>query len=235
MTVDVQQFVQKVRNDGSAESFRTEADEKFRDLMRRMHQALQREDRELARALDPGTELGKEYSRRGAPGLAYWVFEHNLVYSIFKEWAPRYRVLWDERPGALWSEFEPVDRAPAAKNASRKLVDLQVVDEKGDARWYFEAKWMNNSSGVGGATRDITKLNEISNGEAGPHRRFVIGIWCNSADKLETDLADQRRWQTDKVLPMYSGAFASRVPSKTKGEVEPGHIFIAVWELSLKA
>lgn len=30
-------------------------------------------------------------------GLSYWLFEHNLVYPIFREWAQTHSVLWDER------------------------------------------------------------------------------------------------------------------------------------------
>lgn len=210
-------------------------DNELAELMRLAFDALCAEDEELADILGARGAIGREYQERGAPGLSYWVFEHNLVYTIFKAWARSYRVLWDERVNARWSgRFDATARQSAANdNQPRSLIDLQVITARADdERWLFEMQWLNNSKGVEHARKDADKLRSILNarrssrGEKRP-RAFLLGIWSN----VESQLANDFDWLRGNRPARTKAAFYGILPSPKTNSDDRSYHFIALLEV----
>ena len=210
------------------------ANRQFVELMTLAFDGLRNEDAQLSGALTRG-KLAAEYRERGAPGLSYWVYEHNLVYPVFKAWALKHRVLWDEAPTAQWKKpFDAATREPPANDTrQQKLIDLQVLlDKSGDERWLFEAQWLNNERGVTHAQQDAVKLHHVrlARGKK-PTRLFLLGLWYNYTDSIDEDLEWVRNCP-DGTNPAFLGLFPSTVPGKKKGPPVDGYHFVAVFEVT---
>jgi hypothetical protein len=193
------------------------------DLSTRAFEALRKEDKAVWDALVTKGDFGDDYCARSAPGIGYWVFEHNIVYEIFKAWAPKYRVLWDEKPTASWPGSVALSAAPA--NDSR-FPDLQVVmNPKKDVRWFFEAKWLNNKAKAS-VEKDVKKLRNLHT-RPKSSRAFLIGIWNNVLEKRRSDID----WisDIDGADAVFLGWFTSRV--RTRREAANGYHFVAVLEV----
>lgn len=169
-----------------------DADPEFTELMNAALVALQHEDAALRAAL--GSPVYDHVSR----GLAYHVFEHNLVYTVFKAWAPRYRVVWDEmtRPG---------------QHPSRQFIDLKVLSGRGDGKpkWLFEAKWWNGGSVGRRLGVDIGKLRRELKSNAPPKRAYVLAWWWGKLEDFENDFTKAEKQFRDAASGgmAYAGAF----------------------------
>lgn len=139
-------------------------------------------------------------------GLAYWLFETTLVYSIFKSWIPLAHTVWE-------------DRYP---ERSEQKVDLMVRPIVGDfgATWGFEAKWCRpaNDASTFWLHHDAMKL--LLSRAFG--ERFVFAFWHSPLARWAADTDGFQRTcairlaygiESATLVPLYVGAFPTKVAS----------------------
>ncbi len=137
-----------------------ENDQRLVLLLRLAVRALAEEDASLARAFAQGmVEASTFYGGRNH-GLAYCVYETQIVYQVFKSWLPHERVR---------SEY-------AAYREAQKRADLVVLDDQDRPRWVFEAKWWGRDTSRMRACleTEIAKLGSCSSAAA---RKFLLTFW----------------------------------------------------------
>jgi hypothetical protein len=176
--------------------------------------ALEAEDRRLALAFEQGGNRGGADFNRG---LAYWVFEHNLVYEIFKAWLPVLEAHWEVQ-----------------YQESREKADL-VIFEGGTPVAVIETKWwMNNhQKTLAALDADVTKLRGWNRGTP---LRVQLGFWYsrNSDEQWEQDISDVRKYcagHGDGVVPFYAGRFVTDVAAFR----ESGGAYFAMVALAVNA
>lgn len=153
--------------------------------------ALLEEDRRLYAALGV-----REFYSNKARGLAYWVFEHNLVYALFRAWAPWYDVVWDEllptgEPAAKSQTRLNQDAAAAVEpprshsgQAMREFIDLRVNWSRSESTLLFEAKWWNRTSDA--LSADLERLGRRS---AMGYECYQLVFWYGSEATRRADFA----------------------------------------------
>lgn len=139
-----------------------ETDESLVLLFRVALRALAEADASLAKAFSHGMIGASGFYGGVNQGLAYTVYETQIVYEIFKAWIPHVRVSWES---GVYAE-------------SGRRADLAVFDDDlgREVRWAFEAKWWGRSTKkvLGALGADIEKLGKC---DPGAKRRFLITFW----------------------------------------------------------
>jgi hypothetical protein len=124
--------------------------------------------------------------------LAYWVFEENLVYTMFKALLKS-----PKKPRVEWESPYPKDRS--------KKADLVVRGIKGKPTLVFECKWWNNNhkKTLKALADDVAKLRLWPEAE-----RYLLTFWWSwnglkedeesvaKAASKEPGLANLPTWQT---------------------------------------
>ncbi|HQP36623.1 MAG TPA: hypothetical protein PLI95_15650 [Polyangiaceae bacterium] len=200
--------------------------------------ALAQEDKRMACAF--AARGPKEAFYTGcAHGLAYWVFEHNLVYPIFLRWLEAgFNVLWDEQPTAMHpteprSDGSQVSRERSTDNYQQKkraqFIDLQVLLNEGE-RWFFEAKWWQvhttkANDAVGNDLRKLTSLLKEWEGRA-----FILAFWYGDENSLVNDIQAAQAGMGGLV---YLGLFRSNVWRywATPKVMDEGYFALAAFEV----
>jgi len=139
-----------------------EADESLVCLFRVALRALAEADAGLAKTFSHGMIGAGGFYRRENHGLAYAVYEPQIVCEIFKAWIPHVRVKWES----------------AVYPGTKRRADLAVFDDDlgANVRWVFEAKWWGRNTE---ATLDTLRLDIKKLGECNPRakRRFLLTFW----------------------------------------------------------
>jgi hypothetical protein len=139
-----------------------EADESLVRLFRVALRALAEADASLAKAFSHGMIGAGGFYGGVNHGLAYAVYEPQIVCEIFKAWMPHVRVRWE-------SSVYP---------GTNRRADLAVFDDDlgTNVRWVFEAKWWGRSTKtmLDVLRADIKKLGEC---DPGAKRRFLLTFW----------------------------------------------------------
>jgi hypothetical protein len=147
--------------------------------------------------------------RRSARGLAAWVFEQVLVYTVYKEWVRAAPVAWDEtEPGG------------------RRRPDLLVFDEAWrSARFAFEAKWWGE--GEKGVVLDAAGLRERS-AELGARPLLLTFLYGRRRD-LEGML--RAAVLPEEVEPVHLGVFPCEIYTRWAPPAwrEPGAFAVATF------
>lgn len=165
-------------------------DKLLRQLFEAAVRELEDEDQRLFRAFGRAGKWKDEQCQ----GLAYWVYEHNLVFPIFRAWLPLvYRVIWDEDLHRLMKDGRrrdgtcEADRSGQTARTERRFIDLAVEPTEGAPRWLFEAKWWAYGDAKTVLGKDIGRLRSSQcNGGAG----YLLTFWYGAADALAKDLRD---------------------------------------------
>lgn len=215
---------------------------KLFDLASRATYALGDEDVILGEAM--GNSRRKSAYARCAHGLSYWVFEHNLVFPIFRDWVRTEHVFWDARPvkpDAL-SQPRPADplgkraetrkSTSAEKSSTASYIDLQVV--RGRSTWRFEAKWWNSGTAKSILAADAKKLRDARQSET--DRSFLITFWCGLLENVPNELAKAKRDAAREPSVQGTLAFSGHFPSivydaKTRRRRDDGYFMVGVFEL----
>lgn len=185
----------------------------LRQLFEAAARELEEEDQRLFRAFG---RAGK-WKNEQCQGLAYWVFEHNLVFPIFRAWLPLvYQVTWDEcvhkrRNGEKREASRKVEASGGTgrKERGREYIDLVVVPSEGAPPWLFEAKWWasGDAKAVLGKDADRLRPPRADKGEG-----YLLTFWYGSDDELAQDLANAERDAKELRLDMlFVGVFPTHV------------------------
>ena len=186
-----------------------------RALLDQATASLEKEDRWLRRAFAASVHQ-EAYAARAAPGLAYWVFEHNLVLAIFRDWIKTQRVLWDETATAVWEPPVPDRTRPSFEQEActqQRYIDLQLLGESCDSpRVLFEAKWFNAPKGKTSARTDWEKLRV----ECGRRRRkgwrgYMLLFRSGTGDIGSSTLLDLEK--QGLPVPSFAGIFSTNLRS----------------------
>jgi hypothetical protein len=214
------------------------------DLLECATDELCREDIQFANALAARAE---NYPAHGH-GLAYYVFEHNLVFPIFRSWVASKRlVLWDEKPVHRVSVRKTTTRPPEDQRKqvrdgvtiTKSFVDLQVRLQE---RWTgakigrFEAKWWQESRATRYVASDADKLRRIARSHSG--RGFLITFWYDvkgegpfAANMKAAEDTASRKMKADLV---FAGRFESKIYCYWCDDPRPrpGWFVMAVFEVA---
>ncbi len=200
--------------------------------------ALHRENEQLQTALTLGHRRFPKGYDKASRGLAYWVFETGLVYTVFKAWAPEMVTRWEHA---------------YVENGS-KATDLVLFPSETEG-WAVEAKWWNSNSNRANAIvmDDVNKLRKAGDfskmvnplaDRAPDHkwRRFVMAFcWGDSSSSsLEDDwgpfddyLASE---QAEGIHLAFVGAFPSHIYKQwgkpdEHGEISTGYFSMIILEV----
>ena len=131
-------------------------------------------------------------------GLAYWVFEQILVYSIFKAWLPMTETYWEyPYPGS-------------GQHADLVLLRNGSVDVVVEAKWWGS----NNAKMLSALDRDIEKLRSWP---PGPSHRLLLAFWFSgdTDEQWGKDLADVdaycQRFAEGAMVPVFAHRFPTDV------------------------
>lgn len=143
-----------------------------------------------------------------ARGLSFWVFEHNLVFPIFRAWLPLVNdIRWDENADGI---------AGGARGS--RFPDLRIECGTNGTAWYaFELKWWNLGRGERVLGGDADKLRKLVD----DHRTsmpqeghllgaFVLATWWGTSESIGDDF----RVASDPgagLRPVFAGIFPSNV------------------------
>lgn len=191
-------------------------------MLQRATSALRKEDARIHKTL-ANSEQPAAYKRCGH-GLSYWVFEHNLVYPIFLEWARTHVVHWDEHVvptsegvGRVRRDELPDERKRPAKgespkrsewSATRSLIDLQV--KLADEMVRLEAKWWVTDAAQGYVTADARKIRNICRDKGG--RALLLTFWYGLHEERGKDLDNAGEVARDmKSEIIFAGTFDSMI------------------------
>jgi hypothetical protein len=217
-------WVESLRCDGTIRIFPDPPadDDQLWLLLARAARALQAEDIELRNALSQNP-----HGRQVGQGLSYRVFEHNLVYPIFRDWCRDQRVMWEEPPDASYQDAAP--RKPDEKRQSAKYIDLQL-DLKHGGRLRFEAKWWIRSSGPRVTfEHDLERMS----GSEPSGRNFCMAFWYGIPAEHQKDFQFKGEAPFDKE-PVFAACFPSRVftwwHEKEHRKTTDGYFAMVVWE-----
>lgn len=193
--------------------------------------ALDTEDKRLRKALQARPNSALRTSK-SSHGLGFWVFEHNLVYEVFKAWLPRADVMWEcPIPGedgehGYWDMVGDPPRSNRKKPRRSGWFDLAISGDDDAISAVFEFKWWPR---LGSARKDLQKLAACG----GEYSKFFVGFWIStdlatdlrrgeeeylrSANDLRTDHPDAR------AEYVFVGQFETRArwSASTTGGVEP--------------
>jgi len=161
--------------------------------------ALRAEDEALRARLEGADDPG--WYKNNNRGVLYWLFETTLVYSVFKAWAPRVHVAWEEGyPGS--SEKADLVINPKAWQEAKPEIKGGLAGTH-----IFEAKWWNDESKktMAAITGDLDKLR----GWGGPCCRYLMTFWRSDADKLAADLEDARKALPDHACVIHRRWFST--------------------------
>jgi hypothetical protein len=210
----------------------SDGDAELQRLVESAGRALLKEDRLLQASF--GTSPFYDTVGRG---LSYWLFEHNLVYPIFREWAQTLDVIWDERDAtwdaatARWHRpnASAEERRKRHRSQPRGFLDLQVLRDSG-SRWLFEAKWWNSVRATGAVRDDVKKLRD----HLRPRERgFVLAFWYGGRDSSQKDF-DAVALEAIDAPAVFSVAFPSHVVNTWRGQApspEWGYFAMTVFEV----
>ncbi len=196
--------------------------------------ALHAEDLTLRASLVAGRERFPGALENVSCGLAYWVFETGLVYTIFKSWLPRMAVRWEHPYSAT----------------STKAADLVLFPSPQEG-WVFEAKWWNaNNEKVRKIVlADAEKLRENdltfmsnpigSKGTPTTWRRFLMTFSWGDSGELEVDWAPFESFLSNAngLVLRFVGAFPTDVyktwgPPSGRRRISTGYFAMTVLELA---
>lgn len=185
-------------------------------LLSRAIHALKKEDEWLHSSLAANASEYEKCSH----GLAYHVFEHNLVLPIFREWARTHKVIWDENVEVKRKAF----------------VDLQVQARQPPREWYlFEAKWWARGKARRLFPKDVAKLTKASHRGDG----YVLAFWCGHWHAWQKDFSGSHfneRYMAGE--PAFAGAFPAHVylpqckDCKPQGSDDQGYFAMVAWKVS---
>jgi hypothetical protein len=196
-----------MRPGGRFERISDNLDERLVRLLRVAVKALAAEDRLFRRAFCAARDQDRGFYADENQGLAYWVFETQLVYTIFKSWIPLARVRWE---GHTYSD------------SPRYSADLAVFPDKFEGSAHpcmvFEAKWWNKSferclKQRRAIDRDVKKIL----GTRATICSFLLAFWWDTQGDLRSSVAEVERYcsracrlpgQTAKLV--FQDAFPSR-------------------------
>lgn len=185
----------------------------LRQLFEAAVRELEEEDQRLFRAFGRAGKWKDEQCQ----GLAYWVFEHNLVFPIFRAWLPLvHRVTWDEcihrrkdgrqRESSLDVE---VSGGTGRKERGRELIDLVVEPSEGAPPWLFEAKWWAYGKAESVLGEDANRLRPPV---AGDGQGYLLTFWYGADGELARDLERAAADATELRLEMlFVGVFPTHV------------------------
>ncbi len=188
----------------------TDDDGPLRTLLEAATLELQSEDGLLRDAIRSAKD--QEWGKLQPQGLSYWVFEHNLVYPIFRRWIRiADRVEWDERqvPRKGGPRSASLEAEEQTKRLERSFVDLvAIVDGR---RYLFEAKWWAYGSATGVLNNDVKKLRSQLEASDGT-RAFLITFWYGANDQADDfDLTGKLEGLAGTVTPVFAGVFGTSV------------------------
>ena len=183
------------------------SESKLRELFEAAVRELEEEDVRLFRAFGQAGD----WKNAQCQGLAYWVFEHNLVFPIFRAWLPLVdRVWWDEdihRARGEQREDSNTDEEPGRRN--RDYIDLQVEHEKGVPKWLFEAKWWAYGKAEALLSKHVARLRKA---RVGNDQGFLLTFWYGSTGELKSDLERAQEQAKGLDLTMlFVGVFPTHV------------------------
>ena len=185
----------------------TKRESKLRELFEAAVRELEEEDVRLFRAFGQAGD----WKNAQCQGLAYWVFEHNLVFPIFRAWLPLvHRVWWDEdihRARGEQREDSNTDEKPGRRN--REYINLVVEKRKGAPKWLFEAKWWAYGAAKSLLSKDVRRLRRA---RAGKDQGYLLTFWYGSTGELKSDLERAQEQAKGLDLTMlFVGVFPTHV------------------------
>lgn len=176
---------------------------------------LQKEDGNLREAL--ASAKNQRWTRTRPHGLTYWVYEHNLVYPIFRSWVRLAdQVEWDESqvPRQTRSRGTPsrAERRGRTGRGERKFVDLVVCLD--DDVHFFEAKWWAYGSARRVLESDVQKLRSLKVkppvAKTTHSRRFLLTFWYGTNSEIKNDFAKaEGQSRTLGIEPVFAGMFGT--------------------------
>lgn len=159
-------------------------------------EALRASDTELAIAFQNASSPAA-YSAQNK-GLAYWVFENNLVLEIFKAWLPKTTVHWEVK--------YPLTKEKADLVLGRPEEPVAIIE----AKWW----WNNFAKTLNALSEDVDKLRSWSGASS---HRILLTFWAstNNAQQWTRDLGQVREFceSTPGVQPVYAGRFPTDLAS----------------------
>lgn len=206
-------------------------DKMLNPLMSEALFALYDEDKILFGQFLKAEQKFQEFYEKADRGLAYWLFETTLVYTIFKAWIPKTCVEWEAKYPPKEKDVKTRLERHKIKNYQNKTCDL-IVTSNGKKKCLFEAKWWQNKQKktVNGLKEDIIKMVRWKKGE----RCFLMTFWFSwIKGHWSGDIGDVKNFKKIKIdmqkyeiKPFYLGAFPTDYRRNKK--IPPGESYFAM-------
>jgi len=179
-------------------------DAKYSNLFVLAKEALEAEDRQLRRQFAAARRQHEGAYPDVASGLAYWLFETTLVYSVFKRWLTEVHVAWE------YPTSPPHPNCMTAKGAKTKCDLVVFSDWKGTAvEAAIEAKWWNSNTPKADRyiREDVTKLRQFPGDTV---RRYLMTFWWSLKRSYDHDLAHVKGFCEKEGLQLACDTDATR-------------------------
>jgi hypothetical protein len=220
MPFDLDTFTQTLKTHTFADASDLPQHPELKRLLNIAAQALAVEDRALWDALEAQSALRKEPLDNDR-GLTYWVYETNLVYTIWKAWLHHAKVRWE----APRQEKEDTSR--------RRWIDLQV--EADGVEYLIEAKWwqLTTEKANGLVFSDMDKLKNLAEKN---EACLMLTFWSGAAGELAKDVEEaQTQIQARKkdAKPEWDMAYIAAFTADSlysQKRNDAGYFMLAVWK-----